>query len=59
MKLNAPKLVTFWVAVVVAALGLIAGLVSFMPTLLPGGLGFWLLLLGFAILALGNLLKGL
>jgi hypothetical protein len=58
MKLSAPKQVTFWVAVVVAVLGLLGGLVTTLPVI-GGALGFWLLLLGFVILALGNLLEGL
>ncbi|MCI0476252.1 MAG: hypothetical protein L0Y55_08395 [Anaerolineales bacterium] len=56
MKLSAPKQVTFWVAVVVAVLGLIANFVPSLPVL--GGLGFWLLLLGFVILVVGNVLEG-
>jgi len=57
MKLSAPKQVTFWVAVVVAVLALIAHLMPAFPVI--GGSGFWVLLLGFVILALGNLLEGL
>jgi membrane-bound ClpP family serine protease len=57
MKLSAPKQVTFWVAVVVAVLGLIVHLMPTLPVI--GGSGFWLLLLGFVILAIANLLEGL
>ncbi|MFN2159343.1 MAG: hypothetical protein ACK2U3_01545 [Anaerolineales bacterium] len=56
MKLSAPKVATFWIAVVVAVLGLIAALV---PSLGLGSLGLWLLVIGFVILALGNLLPNL
>ncbi len=56
MNISAPKQVTFWVAVIIAALGLIANLVT-VPVL--SGFAFWLVVLGFIILALGNLLEGL
>ncbi len=56
MNISAPKQVTFWVAVVVAVIGLIAHLVT-IPVL--SGLAFWLVVLGFVILALGNLMEGL
>ncbi len=56
MKLKAPKQVTFWVAVVIAVLGVIARLVTI--PLLTGYSG-WLLLIAFIILALGNLIEGL
>jgi threonine/homoserine/homoserine lactone efflux protein len=58
MKLNlsAPKVVTFWIAVILALLGVlaaqgvIAGLASH---------AFWLVVAGFILLALANLLKDL
>ena len=56
MALSAPKQVTFWVAVVVAVIGLIAALVT-IPVL--SGFALWILVLGFVILAAGNLLEGL
>ena len=56
MKPSAPKQITFWVAVVVAVIGLIAGLVS-IPVL--SGFALWILVLGFVILAAGNVLEGL
>ncbi len=56
MKLSAPKQATFWVAVVIGLIGLLAGLVP-IPVLSP--LAFWVVVLGFVILALGNLLEGL
>jgi hypothetical protein len=55
MKLSPPKQVTFWVAVVVAVLGILGKLVD-LPILTD--YNFWVLLLGFVILALGNLLEG-
>ena len=56
MNISAPKQLTFWIAVVVAVVGLISYLVT-MPVL--SGLAFWIVVLGFVILALGNLMEGL
>jgi hypothetical protein len=56
MKLSAPKQITFWVAVVVALIGLIASFVT-IPFL--SGFALWIVVLGFVILAAGNLLEGL
>lgn len=53
MKLNEPKVITFWIAVLLAVLGLIA---FFVPDFKE--YAFWFELVGFVILALGNLLKG-
>lgn len=52
MKLNAPKVVTFWIAVALAIIGLVLFAVGF-----PWA--FWILLVGFIILMLGNLIKGM
>jgi hypothetical protein len=56
MKLSAPKQVTFWVAVVIGLIGLIAYIVP-IPMVSP--FAFWVVVLGFVILALANLLEGL
>ncbi|HOT90868.1 MAG TPA: hypothetical protein PLJ78_14505 [Anaerolineae bacterium] len=56
LKLNAPKQVTFIVAVVLAVLGLLGFLID-IPVL--SNLDIWLVLVGFILLALGNLLEGL
>lgn len=56
MKLSAPMVITFWIAVIIAVLGIIAQLVT-IPVL--SGFAFWLVVIGFVILVLGNLLKGL
>jgi hypothetical protein len=55
MKLSPPKQITFWVAVVVALVGLLGALlkISVLETY-----GIWVLALGFVILALGNILEG-
>ncbi|MGD0173177.1 MAG: hypothetical protein ABSC61_01890 [Anaerolineales bacterium] len=56
MKLSAPKQITFWVAVVVAVVGVIASLVT-IPVL--SGIALWIVVIAFVILALGNLVEGL
>ena len=56
MKLSEPKVITFWISVVLALLGLIGYLVS-IPVL--STLAFWLLLVGYVLLVLGLLIKGL
>lgn len=56
MNLTEPKVVTFWIAVILAVLGVLAFLGS-----IPGlsGNAFWLVVAGFLLLALANLLKDL
>jgi hypothetical protein len=56
LKLTEPKVVTFWIAVALAVLGVLASLGS-----IPGlsGYAFWLVVAGFVLLALANLLKDL
>lgn len=56
MQLSAPKQVTFWVAVVVALVGLVSSFVA-IPVL--SGFAFWIVVLGFVILAAANLMEGL
>ena len=56
MKLSAPKQVTFWVAVVIAVIGLLA-FFNVIPGF--GAYAFWLVVVGFVVLALGNTMKGL
>lgn len=57
MKLSAPKNITFVIALILALVGILAavGLLSF----IPAAWGLWLLFVGFVLLALGVLLKGL
>jgi hypothetical protein len=55
MKLSAPKQITFWIAVILAVLGVLGTLVT-LPVL--SGFAFWLVVIGFIVLALGNLLEG-
>lgn len=56
MKLNAPKNITFIVAVVLFVLGVL-GTLAKVAFLAP--FGVWLLVAAFVLLALGNLLSGL
>ena len=56
MKLNAPKVITWWISVIIGVLGIVA---SFVTIPLLSGLAFWLVVVGFALLALGTFLKGL
>ena len=54
MKLSPPKVVVFWIAVILAVIGFLSflGIIPIAPST-----GFWALVIGFVILALGNLLK--
>lgn len=58
MKLNlsAPKVVTFWIAVILALLGVLAaqGIIGGLA-----GSAFWLVVAGFILLAVANLVKDL
>ncbi len=56
MKLNAPKKNLFWVTVVLAVLALIGTFVS-VPLL--SAWAFWLLLVAYVVLVIGNVMKGL
>jgi predicted membrane channel-forming protein YqfA (hemolysin III family) len=56
MKLTPPKAVTFWISVALAVLGLLSQLALF--TLIPVP-AFWLLFIGFVLLALSLMVKGL
>ena len=55
MKLTPPKQNTFWVATVLAVLGLIGNLVS-LPFV--SQYAFWFVFVGFVVLWLGNTNKG-
>jgi|OpeIllAssembly_1097287.scaffolds.fasta_scaffold3563349_2 Flp pilus assembly protein TadB len=57
MKLTAPRFYTFVIAVVLALVGFIIQLVN--PDLLFANFGFWLLVVGFVLLAIGNLFEGI
>ena len=57
MKLNRPKDITFIIAAILAVLGLIGslGLISAITV----GVSFWLVFVGFVLLAAGNMVAGL
>jgi hypothetical protein len=55
MKLSEPKVITFWVAVILGVLGLI----GFFVTGFLHDYAFWLVLVGLVVLVLGNMVKGL
>ena len=57
MKLSAPKVYTFWIAVALAVLGLLQQLFTLWGET-GNPWGFWLVIIGFVVLALGNLIKG-
>ncbi len=54
MKLSTPKMITFWIAVAVAVIGVILYVVKFHQTV-----AFLLELVAFIVLAAGNLVDGL
>ena len=56
MKLNAPKQITWYIAVVLGVLGILGTLVS-IPVV--SGLAFWFVAVAFILLALGSFVKGL
>lgn len=56
IKLNQPKVVTWWIAVILGAVGLLAKLVT-IPVLT--GLAFWLVLAGLVLMILATYLKNL
>lgn len=55
MKLSAPKNTTFWVATVLAALGLVSKFVT-LPFVSANA--FWFVVVGFVVLWAGNYFKG-
>lgn len=56
MKLSAPKNITWIIAVVVGLLGFLG---NFMTLPVIGGFSFWLLFIGFALLAVATFIDGL
>lgn len=55
MKLSAPKMITWWVSLILMVVGLL-GTFAVIPL---GQASIALIILGYALLALGTLLKGL
>lgn len=56
MRLSAPKNLTWWIAVLLGVLGILATYIS-LPLISANA--FWFVAIGFILLALGTLLKGL
>ena len=54
MKLSAPKNTTFWIATVLAVLGILGSCVD-LPVV--SEYAFWFVVVGFVVLWLGNYLK--
>ncbi|WP_223789016.1 hypothetical protein [Marinicella meishanensis] len=57
MSLSAPKQVVFLIAVILAILSIVSAKVTAIPVV--SGYEYWVLVAGFALLALGNLVKGI
>ena len=55
MRLTPPKKWVFWTSVILALLGLVGYFVT-IPFI--SGITFWLVLVGYVLLAAGNTLKG-
>jgi threonine/homoserine/homoserine lactone efflux protein len=56
MRLSQPKVITWWIAVILAVVGLV-GELGVIPAL--ADVGFWLVLIAFVLLAVANLVRGL
>jgi len=56
MKFTPPKKITFWITVALVVIGLIAYLV---PGIRLSGFSFWFVFVGYVLLALALLVKGL
>jgi len=56
MNLTPPKVITFWIAVILGVLGFLG---TFMSIPLVSAYAFWFLFIGFVLLVLGLLVKGL
>ncbi len=55
MKISKPTKNVFWISFILGIIGLLAKLVA-IPVLSP--YAFWILLIGFVLLVLGNTMKG-
>ena len=56
MKLNAPKHLTWLIALIVGLVGVIA---SFVPVPVVSGLSFWVVVVAWALLVVATYVKGL
>jgi uncharacterized membrane protein HdeD (DUF308 family) len=56
MKLTPPKVITFWIAVILGVLGVLG---TFMTIPFVSANSFWFVFVGWLLLVLGLLVKGL
>jgi hypothetical protein len=56
VKLNAPKVITWWIALIVGAVGLVG---SFVGIPIVSGIAFWLIVAALALLLIANAVSGL
>ncbi len=56
MKFSAPKQITWWIAVVIGVVGVLAHFIT-IPVL--SAYSFWLVVIGFALLAVATVVDGL
>jgi hypothetical protein len=56
MKLSPPKVITWWIAVIVGVIGILSYLVT-IPVL--SGFAVWLIIIAFVLLALATAIEGL
>lgn len=61
MQLNLPKKITFWISVLIAAVGVILEIVHLVSQSIPylGGVAIALVVIAFVLLCLGLTVKGL
>ena len=59
MNLNAPKQLTWWIAIILGVLGVICLFSFASPIIFFANQAFWLEFAGLVVLALGTFLKGL
>ena len=57
MKLSAPKQITWIIALILGIVGILATLVT-LPVITPA-LGFWLVVIGWALLLIASITRGL
>ena len=57
MRLSAPKQITWIIALILGVVGILANLTS-IPVITPG-IGFWLLVAGWALLLIATITHGL
>jgi hypothetical protein len=60
MRLNAPKKMTWWIALIVGVVGVVLHLIPLaMLAVVPFGLGFWLVVVAFVLLLAATYFPGL